>query len=224
MSTFDFQRFQELLAHYIGPIDDDDPKVRKRLHILRCASELFARQGYRKTSMDEVARAAGVAKGTVYSYFAAKIDLLISATAMEKREAMTAMGEVLDPTRPAEERLRKYIEMILVLPSRMPIGTALMAGDQELAAVMSELPPELVQQGTDDRRRMLAHLIDEAARPHTWTERELGDRADVIAGLVFLSTHLQAAHVRGDLSLERYAEILADLVVGGLRKRTESEP
>lgn len=219
MAELSFDTLAEILDHYIGSLDESDPKARKRLHILRSAAELFARQGYRKTSMDEVARAAGVAKGTVYSYFANKIDLLIAATALEKREAIAAVREAFDPSHPAAHRLRVYVEALLVLPSRMPISTALMAGDQEMAAVIAELPPELIQQGTEDRQAFLSALIDEAARPHGWTSTELRDRADVVAGLVFLSTHLQAEHVRGGVSLPRYAEILADLVVGGLQNK-----
>jgi hypothetical protein len=46
----------------------------------------------------------------------------------------------------------------------------------------------------------------------------------VLAGLAYLSTHLQAEHVRGGLTMERYAEILADTVVAGLRGHKEGLP
>src|SRR5258705_12958471 len=40
----------------------------KREAILAAALELFGRYGYRRTSIDDIARQAGVAKGTVYLY------------------------------------------------------------------------------------------------------------------------------------------------------------
>ena len=40
----------------------------KREAILGAALELFGRYGYRRTSVDDIARRAGVAKGTVYLY------------------------------------------------------------------------------------------------------------------------------------------------------------
>ena len=86
------------------------------------------------------------------------------------------------------------------------------------------LPPELTDQGVADRIAFLVELIDEVARPHTWTESELRDRADVLTGLVFLSPHLQAPHVRGQVSVERYAELLADLLIAGLRNDKGNEP
>ncbi len=44
----------------------------KREAIVQAATELFRRYGFRKTSVDQIARAAQVAKPTVYAYFADK--------------------------------------------------------------------------------------------------------------------------------------------------------
>jgi AcrR family transcriptional regulator len=204
------------LDAFIGPIDGADSKARRRLHVLRVATEMFARQGYRKTSMDEVAQRAGVAKGTLYTYFATKNELLVAAIALEKREHLDEAMALLDPQRPAAERLRGWLMAMLLMPAHMPLTAALLRGDQELAAVMAELPPELGARMNDDRTDFLGGLVDEAARPHAWTPSELRDRAAVLAGLAYLSTHLELEHVRGGVSLERYAEILADTLVAGL--------
>jgi len=204
------------LDAFIGPVDGTDSRARRRLHVLRVATEMFARQGYRKTSMDEVAQRAGVAKGTLYTYFATKNELLVAAIALEKREHLAEAMALLDPERPAAERLRGWLMVVLLMPARMPLTAALMRGDQEMAAVLAELPPELGARVDEDRTALLGGLIDQAARPHAWTQGELRDRAAVLAGLSYLSTHLEAEHVRGGVSMERFAEILADTLVAGL--------
>lgn len=51
---------------------------RKREGILGAAAAVFARKGYHRALVDEVARAAGVGKGTVYRYFSDKEDLFFS--------------------------------------------------------------------------------------------------------------------------------------------------
>jgi AcrR family transcriptional regulator len=51
---------------------DDGRSARKRRAILEAATTLFLRNGYRGTSMDEVAAAASVSKQTVYKHFADK--------------------------------------------------------------------------------------------------------------------------------------------------------
>src|SRR5215468_12399589 len=49
----------------------------KQQLILQAARELFANNGYDDTTIAEIARAAGVAVGTVYLYFANKHDILV---------------------------------------------------------------------------------------------------------------------------------------------------
>lgn len=225
MAILTYEAVLAQLDELIGPIEGADSRARRRLHILRVATEMFARQGYRKTSMDEVAQRAGVAKGTLYTYYATKNELLIAAIALEKREHIGEAMALLAPELPAVERLRGWLMAVLLMPSRMPLTAALLRGDQEMAAVMAELPAALGAQVEQNRADFLTTIIDEAARPHAWTPGELRDRADVLAGLAYLSTHLQSEHVRGGVSMERYAEILADTLVAGLRNpRGASDP
>ena len=54
----------------------------KRQRIIEAATALFIEQGYRKTSLDEIARRAGVAKGTLYLYAKGKAELLMQAIAV----------------------------------------------------------------------------------------------------------------------------------------------
>jgi AcrR family transcriptional regulator len=51
-----------------------DKEARKRT-ILVAAAEMFARYGYQRATIDQIAEAAGVAKGSVYLSFASKEDL-----------------------------------------------------------------------------------------------------------------------------------------------------
>jgi TetR/AcrR family fatty acid metabolism transcriptional regulator len=55
--------------HQIGPAD-------KRQAILEAAQHVFAESGFHTSTMDAVADAAGVAKGTIYLYFKSKNELL----------------------------------------------------------------------------------------------------------------------------------------------------
>ena len=51
-------------------------KTIKRKRILDAAVKLFSKKGYEQTSIEELAREAGVGKGTVYSYFHNKRDIV----------------------------------------------------------------------------------------------------------------------------------------------------
>lgn len=74
----------------------------KREAILTAASALFLKHGLRGTSMEAIARAAGIAKPTLYSYFADKqavfaalVGVLIDGWAIEFRAALHGDGDVV---------------------------------------------------------------------------------------------------------------------------------
>src|SRR5437762_10782931 len=60
----------------------------KRDALLRAAIDVFAERGYFHAEVAAVARAAGVAAGTVYLYFRSKDDLLTSIFERTMREAI----------------------------------------------------------------------------------------------------------------------------------------
>ncbi len=79
--------------------------------ILRGAIQVFARSGYFNAKVAEVARAAGVADGTVYLYFKNKDDLLVSIfnTAMAEFNARAhkELAEIADP----HQQLRHFAKL-----------------------------------------------------------------------------------------------------------------
>ena len=56
--------------------------------ILNTAKKMFARYGLRKTSIEEMARVARVAKATIYNYFGNKDQVYLEVLRLEKNEIM----------------------------------------------------------------------------------------------------------------------------------------
>ncbi|MDD4802558.1 MAG: TetR/AcrR family transcriptional regulator [Syntrophomonas sp.] len=54
----------------------EDLKKGKRELIMEAAIKVFSRKGYNYTKMEEIAIEAGIGKGTIYEYFASKLQLL----------------------------------------------------------------------------------------------------------------------------------------------------
>ena len=79
----------------------------KRDAILRAAIDVFAERGYFNAQVADVARAAGVAAGTVYLYFKSKDDLLVSIFERSMRESLTAGREAVADLSDPRERLRR---------------------------------------------------------------------------------------------------------------------
>jgi AcrR family transcriptional regulator len=69
---------------------------RKRRQILDGASKVFHENGFDAASMNDIARVAGVSKGTLYVYFENKEQLFLELIAEEKRADLWPIME-LDP-------------------------------------------------------------------------------------------------------------------------------
>jgi TetR/AcrR family transcriptional regulator, fatty acid metabolism regulator protein len=78
----------------------------KRDAILRAAIETFAARGFFNAQVADVARAAGVAAGTVYLYFRGKDDLLISIFERSMKEAIAEGRETVAGLADPVEHLR----------------------------------------------------------------------------------------------------------------------
>jgi TetR/AcrR family transcriptional regulator, regulator of autoinduction and epiphytic fitness len=64
--------------------------------VLSVALEVFGRYGFRKTSMDEVARSADISRQGLYLYFASKEALFRAAVRQELDTALTEASRCLD--------------------------------------------------------------------------------------------------------------------------------
>ncbi len=78
--------------------------------LIDAALEVFGERGFRGASLDEVARRAGVSKGTVYLYFASKDDLF-RAVVERKIVVLLEEGEALLSRHegPASDLLRRVV-------------------------------------------------------------------------------------------------------------------
>jgi TetR/AcrR family fatty acid metabolism transcriptional regulator len=85
----------------------------KRDALLRAAIDTFAARGFFNAQVADVARAAGVAAGTVYLYFRGKDDLLISIFDRTMKEAIAdgrrSVGALTDPIECLHEIARLHL-------------------------------------------------------------------------------------------------------------------
>ncbi|HEY0321562.1 MAG TPA: TetR/AcrR family transcriptional regulator [Pyrinomonadaceae bacterium] len=78
----------------------------KREAILRAATQVFARNGYFNSKVADIAKAAGVADGTVYLYFKSKEEILHSIFDAAMEEAIAEGRRKLEAINDPREKLR----------------------------------------------------------------------------------------------------------------------
>ncbi|TNC50415.1 TetR/AcrR family transcriptional regulator [Rubellimicrobium rubrum] len=108
----------------------EDPA--KRDQILAGARQVFLERGYDAASINDICRAAGVSKGTIYVYFVGKEDLFV-ALIEQQRDELFAEGDVLlESDLRLEDKLRTYARRLasaicsdeVIRAQRIIIGTA----------------------------------------------------------------------------------------------------
>lgn len=98
------------VAHKIS--ESGEEKVSNKFTaILRGAIEVFARSGYFNAKVAEVARAAGVADGTVYLYFKNKDDLLISIFNTMMEDFNSRASQILAGISDPRQQLRRFAHL-----------------------------------------------------------------------------------------------------------------
>ena len=90
----------------LAPIRSAAARADRRDAILRAATDVFAGRGFFNAQVADVARAAGVAAGTVYLYFDSKDDLLVSIFERTMREAIAEGRAAVSPVRDPVDQLR----------------------------------------------------------------------------------------------------------------------
>lgn len=95
-------------------------RERRATAILAAAAHVFARRGLKASTMDEIARAAGVAKGTLYLYHPSKQELFVAVFDGLFRQLTERMQERLDTDggRPVAEQLRGLVADVFAWDDR----------------------------------------------------------------------------------------------------------
>lgn len=99
----------------------------KRERILRAAVKVFAKKGFYRARVSEIAKAAGVADGTIYLYFRNKDDVLVSLFEDRCRQLIDRLRAELDEQKSFEARVERIVAMQL----------GLLEGQRDLAEVVT---------------------------------------------------------------------------------------
>ncbi|WP_390621678.1 TetR/AcrR family transcriptional regulator [Oceanobacillus massiliensis] len=79
--------------------------------IIEAAVKVIAANGYHGSQVSKIAKAAGVADGTIYLYFKNKEDVLVSVFEEKMGQFIEKIAESTSKKQNAEEKLRTLIEM-----------------------------------------------------------------------------------------------------------------
>jgi AcrR family transcriptional regulator len=186
----------------------------RREQLFAVALELFARRGYRATTMDDIAEAAGVTKPLVYQHFSSKRALYLELVDSIAQELLIAVrGAVMranGPRQQVEMGFAAYFRLVINREAefRLLYGRD-HADDKELGralrtvedAIAEAIDPLIAAGLDDDHRRLLAYAVVGMAEGAS--RRFMAQRP--------------TAGITAEEEAQRLAQRMADLAWAGLR-------
>jgi AcrR family transcriptional regulator len=202
------------LEHYqpAGSQPQEDPRRQERAHrILDAAAALILRWGYNKTTIDDIARRAGVAKGTIYLHWKTREELF---TALMKREKLELAADVKrriehDPSGATLRGLLKHSALALM---QRPLMKAVLLRDLDVVGKLAHRE----QSGAAYAERLAGFTTYlEVLREHQLVRTDLSLRAQVyLLSAIFMGFFLVAPLMPDELTLadQELAELMAEAV------------
>ena len=189
----------------------------KRDRILKAAIRVFAKNGFYATRVSEIAKAAGVADGTIYLYFKNKDDVLITIFEDGIQQLLAILREVATSEQPFDERITRIIELQLgLLEEQRDLAEVITVNLRQSSSLLKQYAAPLFMEYID----VIAGLVREG-------QKEGAFRKDINARVVARSLFgaLDAILLTWALgeadpaSLRKAAAHCANLFLEGLRAR-----
>jgi AcrR family transcriptional regulator len=187
----------------------------KKECILSAACRAFARFGFKKTSVDQIAKDAGVAKGTVYLAADTKEDLFYQAVHREVRAYTAEIAKLIDPRKPADQLLAEATLAGMKYLEERPLVRDLIFGNHQL------ILPEWADRLDELRalgRQNAAEIVRLGVRQGVF--RDDLDVEELSSILEDMAIATQVFHNRGANKEERLRKRLItafDLLMNGIR-------
>ena len=195
------------------PVQARSQKTREKL--LKAAISMYAKKGYHRTTVDEIAVEAGVSTGIAYRYFRNKKDLLLSALAFADKDIQeTANLDSID-TLDNTTDFRLYLDKVL-------------KGFEDIHVKFRDIHEELegLQHTDQDVRKFYAEVsldmmnrVIEKLRAFLHDEEHIREKAYLAVSMVEQYCHLKMNRELIDLDFDVLREETIDTVLHILQSK-----
>lgn len=193
-----------------------EQKEAHRTSLLEAAAAEFAEAGVDGANVNRISLAAGLAKGTIYNYFASKRELFLAV--VEEASARAAAGATMVPSdAPTAQRLEAILESDVEWVrgheafARVLVREAL-AGDPRFQ-------PELVRAAAPFVERVAEILADGLERGEVRDDVAVGELALLFSGTCELALSLHWGAGGGWPALEDIPKLVTSLFLSGATAR-----
>ena len=158
---------------------------------IAAAMDLFWRQGYANTSIQDLVDHLGVGRGSIYDTFESKHGLWVRALTKYCEEGTRTMVEVLERRGPILPRLRRALVALV----DADLKDSERRGCMLVNAAMETIPSDPVAEGlATENFRQVERALERAIR-RAQTEQEISGDIDAAGAAAFLLTMIEGLRV-----------------------------
>lgn len=184
----------------------------RRRQVLKAAADIFRRKGYDATSLQDIADAVGIQKGSLYHYIDTKEDLLFAIVKDTHDRTLKGNSRWRTLDGDALARLRVFVEDHARVSMRFGRATSIYFRD---ARSLSRARRDEIMAARDEYENDLRSLIVQAQREGT-VNAELDPRLATFAVFGMINWLYQWYRPSGELSQDTIARALADQALASL--------
>jgi AcrR family transcriptional regulator len=189
-------------------------KDQTRDKILSVAARMFGKYGFQKTTVDEIARNAHKAKGSVYYYFKSKEDLFLAVVLQEITVLKTGLTRVIVDSQDATSMIRNYLMSRMVLmKDAVNYHESLKADFVEDFSFLNDCREEF----TRFEIELMQAILDRGIRENRFQIKDTQATAQVII-MAIKAIEIPFYHHQKIAEFEKTVEELLDILIKGLEK------
>ena len=184
--------------------------------ILDAADRLLARYGYRKMTIDDLAREAGIGKGTVYLHFRSKEDVVLSHVDRIANRVVTELRVIAASDAPPAAKLSE-----MLVTRVMFRFDGVQHYSESMSEVLRDFRAALLQRREgyfEEEAKVLSGVLREGQRAGAFRRHEAvaTARTLILASNSLLPFNLSTQELGKRREVEQAATRIADLVLKGL--------
>ena len=188
----------------------EQQKTARRDAILSAARKVFARKGFEGATIADIAREAGVAAGTVYLYYASKLDLFAALNAELYAVIHEAIASAKAPPDLAGGTRARVQAVFRACGRHRDLLRLIFLNPDPRTAVARRM-----KHADEERLRPLAELFSGGMTAGAVRQEDPMLLARLVTGVVTIT--LYQCFVQGDgRQQETYERLVSDMIVGGL--------
>ncbi len=206
--------FESLNTLNMNQLEDSHKGMRE--NIVSAATEVFSRYGFKKTSMEDIARALRMGKSSIYYYFKGKEEIFQAVVDREANLLRVKVKEILESGLPVTEKLRSYVKMRMDLIKQLSNYMEILKNDDLMNL---ELTEKFRKKYDDEEITIVKQMLEEGINRNELKVKDLNLSAlAIVTAMKGLEIPLVTSTM-GVESLNMVIDDMLDILFYGIVKR-----